>query len=66
MLSETRSYWARCQSRSRPRKKRMSALAPDSVLLGFVPAYLHVSISSPRHINCAVKDFFPTAACKIP
>lgn len=57
MFPETRSYLARCQSRSRPRNKRMSALGPDSTLLGFIPAYLHVSISSPTHINGAASDF---------
>lgn len=36
----------------------MSALVSDSVLLGFIPAYLHVSISFPRYISGVARDFF--------
>ena len=56
MFSETESYLAKCQGRLKPRNKRMSAMGPDSVLLGFTPDYLHVSISSPRYMDGATRD----------
>lgn len=64
MFSDTKSYLARCQSRSKARNKRMSAVGPDSILLGFMPDYyLHVSILSPRCINGATRDFFFSLCC---
>lgn len=42
----------------------MSAMGPDSILLGFIPDYLHVSISSPRCMDGATRDVFPRAAYK--
>lgn len=64
IFSGTRSYWARCQSGSRLRNTGMSSLDPHSVLLGFVLAYLHVSISS-HDILMVLPKKFSSAASKI-
>lgn len=42
----------------------MPAMGPDSILLGFMPNYLHMTISSPRYISATTRDFFLCATYK--